>query len=70
VHYPAMPIIHHSGLPKLGWAAGVCFGIAVLTWWLMRRRWKRKKSSSVRDHEFCYPDGQEKGVVDCSDGKE
>ena len=36
----------------------------------MRRRRKRQKSSSVRDPEFCYPDNQEIGVADCSDGKE
>jgi hypothetical protein len=63
---------------KLGWAAGVGFGIgffvlllgiAVLIWWLMRRRRKRQKSSETRDPEFCYPDDQEIGVADCSDGK-
>ena len=35
----------------------------------MRRCRKRQKSSETRDPEFCYPDDQEIGVADCSDGK-
>jgi hypothetical protein len=67
-----------SRASKLGWAAGVGFGIGffvvflgitVLIWWLMRRRRKRQKSSDTRNPESCYPDDQEIGVADCSDGK-
>jgi hypothetical protein len=35
----------------------------------MRRRQKRQKPRETRDPEFCYPDDQEIGVADCSDGK-